>query len=430
MAPHGPTAVDRPLHQVDLKRRRAPSAWIALVTLLWSASPSLVWAHGERSQEPFLRMRSILFYDCSWSTDRLKVNDELILSGRFRVFDDWPVDVMGRPDTVYVNTGVPGPVFVRKESFLNGVNMANSTSLAIGGDYEFRVKLRARAPGTYHVHPLINVYNGGPIQGPGKWVTVEAAGAPFTNPEETLTGQKIDLEHFGLPTVIRWHLVWAAVAIAWLLWWARRPMFIPRYILLQRGAEDELVTATDRKLAASLIVLTLAIVIVGNYWANSRYPITIPLQSSRIRVKPLPRPAQGVDVELVKATYEVPGRTVFLDVNVTNHSDTPVRVSEFTTANVRFLNAAVAKDEPGYPRDLIAPSGLVVDGDPAIGPGETKLVHLSATDPVWETERLALLLYDPDSRFGGLLMFQDGEGKRYLSTVGGPILPTFKLKAL
>ena len=109
MAPHGPTAVDRPLHQVDLKRRRAPSAWIALVTLLWSASPSLVWAHGERSQEPFLRMRSILFYDCSWSTDRLKVNDELILSGRFRVFDDWPVDVMGRPDTVYVNTGVPVP---------------------------------------------------------------------------------------------------------------------------------------------------------------------------------------------------------------------------------------------------------------------------------------------------------------------------------
>jgi len=109
----------------------------------------------------------------------LKVNDELMLSGRFRVFDDWPVDVMGRPDTVYVNTGVPGPVFVRKESFLNGVNMANSTSLAIGGDYEFRVKLRARAPGTYHVHPLINVYNGGPIQGPGKWVTVEAGDAPF-----------------------------------------------------------------------------------------------------------------------------------------------------------------------------------------------------------------------------------------------------------
>lgn len=406
------------------------SRLLAIVVLLCGGFSSSAWAHGERSQEPFLRMRSILFYDCQWSQDRVKVNDDLVLSGRFRVFDDWPVDVLGRPETVYMNTGVPGPVFVRKSSFLNGVNMANSTSLTIGGDYEFRVVLRARAPGVYHVHPLINVYNGGPIQGPGKWVTVEAGDAPFTNPERTLTGESIDLERHGLPTVIVWHLIWVAIAIVWLLWWARRPLFIPRYILAVRGAEDELVTPNDRKLAVALAVGTIALVVVGNYWANRRYPITIPLQSSRIRVKPLPAPAHGIEVDLVKATYEVPGRTVYLDLKVTNHGDKPVRISEFTTANVRFLNPAVAKDEPGYPRDLIAPSGLLVDGDGAIAPGETKLVHASATDPIWETERLALLLYDPDSRFGGLLMFQDADGNRSLATIGGPILPTFNLKAL
>jgi len=411
-------------------RSRLRGRLVALIVIGWSAVASLAWAHGERTQEPFLRMRSILFYDCQWSTDRLKVNDELVLSGRFRVFDDWPIEVMGRPETVYINTGVPGPVFVRKESFLNGVNMANSTSLTIGGDYEFRVKLRARAPGTYHVHPLINVYYAGPIQGPGKWVTIEPGGGPFTNPEKTLMGQEVDLERFGLSTVVGWHLVWVAVALVWLVWWVRRPLFIPRYILVTRGAEDELVSATDRKLAAGLFVATLAIVVIGNYWAITKYPITVPLQSSRIRVKPLPRPAQGVEVDLVKATYEVPGRTVYLDLKVTNQSAKPVRLSELTTANVRFLNAAVAKDEPGYPRDLIAPSGLVVEPEAAIGPGETKLIHVSATDPIWETERLALLLYDPDSRFGGLLMFQDSEGTRYLSTVGGPILPTFNLKAL
>ena len=411
-------------------RSRSRGRLVALIALGWSAVASLAWAHGERTQEPFLRMRSILFYDCQWSTDRLKVNDELVLSGRFRVFDDWPIEVMGRPETVYINTGVPGPVFVRKESFLNGVNMANSTSLTIGGDYEFQVKLRARAPGTYHVHPLINVYNAGPIQGPGKWVTIEPGGGPFTNPEKTLMGQEVDLERFGFSTVVGWHLVWVAVALVWLAWWVRRPLFIPRYILVTRGAEDELVSATDRKLAAGLFVATLAIVVIGNYWATTKYPITVPLQSSRIRVKPLPRPAQGVEVDLVKATYEVPGRTVYLDLKVTNQLAKPVRLSELTTANVRFLNAAVAKDEPGYPRDLIAPSGLAVEPEAAIGPGETKLVHVSATDPIWETERLALLLYDPDSRFGGLLMFQDSEGARYLSTVGGPILPTFNLKAL
>jgi len=403
---------------------------VALVALSLGALATAASAHGERSQEPFLRMRSILFYDCQWSTDRLKVNEELVLSGRFRVFDDWPIDVMGRPETVYVNTGVPGPVFVRKQSFLNGVNMANSTSLTIGGDYEFKVMLRARAPGSYHVHPLINVYNGGPIQGPGKWVTIEPGDGPFTNPEKTLTGETVDLEHFGLGTVIRWHLVWVAVALFWLVWWARRPMFIPRYILAMRGSEDELVTATDRKIAAGLLVATLAIVVFSNYWANSNYPITIPLQSSRIRVKPLPAPPHGVEVDLVKATYEVPGRTVHLDLRITNHGAKPVRIAEFTTANVRFLNPAVAKDEPTYPRDLIAPAGLHVDDASAVAPGETQLVHVSATDPIWETERLALLLYDPDSRFGGLLMLEDSEGKRQLATIGGPILPTFHLKTL
>ena len=400
---------------------------LAALSSMWAAP---AWAHGERTQEPFLRMRSILFYDCEWSKDHLKVNEEMVLSGRFRVFDDWPTDVLGRPDTAYLNTGVPGPVFVRKESFLNGVNMANATSLTIGGDYEFRVVLRARGPGRYHVHPLINVYNGGPIQGPGKWVTIEPGDAPFTNPETTLTGETIDLEHYGLSSVIGWHLLWIAVALVWLLWWVRRPMFIPRYILTQRGAEAELVTPTDRQLAVGLLVVTLGIIIVSNYWANRRYPITIPLQSSRIRVKPLPRTGPSVEADLVKATYEVPGRTVYLDLKITNQSTKPVRISEFTTANVRFLNAAVAGDDPSYPRELIAPSGLVVDAKEAIAPGETKLVHVSATDPIWETERLALLLYDPDSRFGGLLMFQDSDGKRFLSPIGGPILPTFNLKAL
>jgi len=404
---------------------------VALLLVVFAgALPTSSHAHGERSQEPFLRMRSILFYDVGWSTDRLKVNEDLVLSGRFRVFDDWPTDVMGRPDTAYVNTGVPGPVFVRKASFLNGINMANSTSLQIGGDYEFKVVLRARGPGTYHVHPLINVWNGGPIQGPGKWVTVEEGSEPFTNPEKTLTGATVDLEHYGLPNVIRWHAVWLAVALVWLGWWVRRPLFIPRYILVTRGAENELVTANDRKVAVGLVVVTLAILVLSNYWANKTYPITIPLQSSRIRVKPLPVPDRPVEAELVKATYEVPGRTVFLDLEVTNHGTKPLRVSEFTTANVRFLNAAVAKDEPDYPRDLIAPNGLVVDSDAAIAPGETKLVHMSATDPIWETERLALLIYDPDSRFGGLLMFRDPDGKRYLATIGGPILPTFHMKEL
>ncbi len=407
---------------------RRIAASVALLCIALAPTPT--WAHGERSQEPFLRMRSIIYYDLNWSSDKVKVNDEMVLSGRFHVFDDWPIDVLGRPDTVYLNTGVPGPVFVRKSSTLNGVNMANSTALQIGGDYEFKMVLRARAPGSYHMHPLVNVYNAGPIVGPGKWITVEPGTEPFTNPAKTLMGQTLDLEHYGLANVVRWELAWVAMAVFWLIWWIRRPVFIPRYLMLQRGAEDELVTPLDRKVAVGIAVATITLVVVSNYWANKNYPTTIPLQSARIRVKPLPMPPHQVEVDMTKATYEVPGRTVYLDLKIANHADQPVRISEFTTANVRFLNAAVMEDDPTYPRDLVAPNGLVIDGDSPIAPGETRTVHLSATDPIWETERLALLIYDPDSRFGGMLMLKDSAGNRHLATIGGPILPTFHDKAL
>ena len=42
-------------------------------------------AHGERNQEPFLRMRTAHFYDVKWSADKIAVNDEVVVTGRFRL---------------------------------------------------------------------------------------------------------------------------------------------------------------------------------------------------------------------------------------------------------------------------------------------------------------------------------------------------------
>ena len=60
-----------------------------------------------------------------------------------------------------------------------------------------------------------------------------------------------------------------------------------------------------------------------------------------------------------------------------------------------------------------------------IQPGETRVVKISATNPAWETEQLAMLIQDPDSRFGGLLMFYDADGKRSIVSIGGGLIPTF-----
>jgi methane/ammonia monooxygenase subunit B len=75
---------------------------------------------------------------------------------------------------------------------------------------------------------------------------------------------------------------------------------------------------------------------------------------------------------------------------------------------------------------VLAAEPLAVEPSGPIAPGETKTVRMSATDPAWETERLALLINDPDSRFGGLLMFYDARGGRRIVSIGGTLIPQFK----
>ena len=43
------------------------------MTLVLDIAPAM--AHGERSQEPFLRMRTIQWYDMKWGPETTKVND-------------------------------------------------------------------------------------------------------------------------------------------------------------------------------------------------------------------------------------------------------------------------------------------------------------------------------------------------------------------
>ena len=54
-------------------------------------------AHGEKALEPFLRMRTIQWYDVMWSKDTLNVNDEVVITGKFHVAEDWPRGVP-KPD--------------------------------------------------------------------------------------------------------------------------------------------------------------------------------------------------------------------------------------------------------------------------------------------------------------------------------------------
>jgi methane/ammonia monooxygenase subunit B len=382
-------------------------------------------AHGEKSQAAFMRMRTIHWYDLNWSKEKVKVNEDVTISGKFHVFAGWP-ETVAEPHTSFLNIGIPGPVFVRKESYIGGQLVPRSVDLELGRTYEFKVVLRARRPGDWHVHAMMNVEGGGPIIGPGKWMTVEGSMSDFRNPVTTLTGQTVDLETYNEGNTWFWHSVWYGIGLAWIVYWVRRPVFIPRLLMVDAGRANELVSKTDRTVAMGFAAGTILLVIFGMSGANSQYPITIPLQAGTMRgIKWIDEKPSTIKVKVEDATYRVPGRAMRMKLTITNNGDKAVRLAEFYTASVRFLDSDVLVDNTGYPEDLLADDGLSNSDNSPIAPGETRTVEVTASDAAWEVYRLSDIIYDPDSRFAGLLFFLDANGNRSVAYIDAPLIPSF-----
>ncbi|MGH7856040.1 MAG: bacterial ammonia monooxygenase, subunit AmoB, partial [Candidatus Binatia bacterium] len=308
-----------------------------------------------------------------------------------------------------------------------------STNLEYGRDYDFKLVIKARIPGRHHVHPMINVEDAGPLLGPGKFIEVGGDAADFVYPLRTLDGIEIpNLETWKVGNVTALHLAWTALALFWIGWWFwRRPLLLSRFQALASGREEGLVTARDRAVAATVLVVALVGVAYGMMATNAKYPYTSALQGGRVRVPPLPRDESGPQVVVMhkRGVYHVPGRSLIVTLEVTNQTERPVRLGEFTAANLRFVNrslsAAVEGVDPSFPPELVPPSGLVVEPDEPIAPGEKKTIQVEASDAAWETERLASLMGNPDSSYGALLFFFDDRGTRSIAEVSGPALPVF-----
>ena len=382
-------------------------------------------AHGEKSQAAFMRMRTIHWYDLKWSKEVVKVNDTVEVTGKFHVFEGWP-ETVDAPENAFLNIGIPGPVFIRKASYIGGQLVPRSVRLEIGKTYDFKVVLKARRPGDWHVHTMMNVKGGGPIIGPGKWLTIEGSMADFKNPITTLTGATIYLENYNLENTYFWHTLWYVFGLAWIVYWIRRPVFLPRFLMVNAGRADELVSGADKKIGMVFAAATVLIVIFAMSAANGKYPITIPLQAGTMRgIKPAVDEKSAVSIKVEDATYRVPGRAMRMKLTMTNNGNAAVRLGEFYTASVRFLDSDVYKDTSGYPEDLLAEDGLSVSDNSPLAPGETRTVEVTAADAAWEVYRLADIIYDPDSRFAGLLFFFDAAGNRTISQVDAPLIPSF-----
>ena len=383
-----------------------------------------VAAHGERSQEPFLRMRTIQWYDMKWAPVTTKVNDIATMTGKFHLAEDWPRAV-GKPTRAFFNVGSPSPVFVRLSTKLNGEPTYISGPLEIGRDYEFEVRLKARIPGRHHMHAMVNIKDAGPIAGPASWMNITGSWDDFTNPMKLLTGETVDLETFNFSNGIFWHVLWLGMGCFWIAIFCARPMFLPRSRVLLAYGDELLLDPFDKKMGALMLVLTLAIVWGGYRYTETKHPYTVPIQAGESKVTPMPVKPNPVAIKVMDANYDVPGRALRVTMNITNSGDRPIRIGEFTTAGVRFINKVGLRYlDRNYPRELIA-TGLSLDNETPIQPGETRLVNMEAKDALWEVQRLMALLGDPESRFGGLLMTWDDTGDRNVNSIAGAVIPVF-----
>ncbi|MBV1932527.1 MAG: methane monooxygenase/ammonia monooxygenase subunit B [Porticoccaceae bacterium] len=393
-----------------------------------------VMAHGERAQLASMRMRTVHWFDTQVTPLNVKVGDLVTVTGKLVTSEWWPKHMPSIEETVFLNIGVPGPTFLRLHSEVNGVPMMRSTAFPLGKVYEYKTVLRARVAGRYHVHPLLNVKDAGSLVAKGSWLEVAEndSGEPFVNEITTLPGDTIDLETYGLSGfggVYFWHVVWIVVGIAYLVYWlgTKRELFIPRFIRIRALGQDranELLTKNDFVVSSIFFTLTLALILTGYLWAENRYPITIPLQTGLVDVEPIDIPAGDLEVVVDHATYELAGRSLTMRMNMTNNGTSPIRIAEFLTANIRFMNAKVGEGEIYEGEEMISRDGLTVSID-TIAPGQSVDVDLVASDALWEKYRMTGLIHDPDSRFAGLIFYYDDVGTRYYQEVGGAVLPEF-----
>lgn len=410
-----------------IKDKVAKVSFVGLLLALVSTSfyaPSAA-AHGEKSQAAFMRMRTIIWYDMNWSSDQCAVNEMVELSGKFHVFKGWP-ETVNLPDIAFLNVGIPGPVFIRESSYVGDRVVPRSVALKLGHDYTFSVNLKARRPGDWHVHSMMNVKGGGPIIGPGRWIKVTGSMSSFTNPITTLTGKTVDIETFNEGTIWGWHALWFAIGLAWMAYFCKGPVFLPRWVMVHSGRAKELITPTDKKVTIAFMIGTVVLTGFSYSAANSSYPITIPLQGGVLRDIPsLPDQRGNVHVTVDDATYRVPGRAMKVTLTIHNGSDTAVQLAEFQAGAIRFLDGEVYEDESLYPENILAPEGLTNSDNSAIAPDETRTVQITAQDASWEIERMSDIIYDPDSRFGAILWFIGEDGSRQSTVLNAPLIPVF-----
>ncbi len=381
-------------------------------------------AHGEDSQEGFLRMETVAFSNVQFSADTIKQGDPVTITGEATILDTFPKN-LGDPGMGYINITAPGPVVLMKDRVINGAEAPDAIFVKKGNSYDFKMTIVGREPGRWHVHPTFAVEGAGTLIGPGQWITVQDTGG-FANNLNLLDGQTVNLETYGVGQLTIFHWLGFAIGLVWMLYWTwprigganhRTVSKLPVTLSIPLNTDGQdigLITKQDHRVSNWLLVATIALLAIGWIYQSVSFPIKIPQQVLRFEPPALPQPPQFSQVVPKGGTFDPQTSTLVVDVDVTNTGKAPMNVTGFTTSSLTFVNQTSAGTGAQYV--------MTVDPPGPVAPGETKTLKLTLRDPVWRDARI-IEVNRPRIEVAGQLVFQDATGTKNQDTILSSINP-------
>lgn len=402
---------------------RLGAASLAIFALVGLVPATPASAHGERSQEAFLRTRTASWVDVKFSTHKIQQGEAVTITGSFYVLKAFPEAVpppSGKDGKAYLGINTQGPSLIVTERSIGGVDYPQTLNLEQGKLYDFQITAVGRLPGRVHIHPGLWVKAAGMLVGPGEFVEITRNPDGFANNVQLANGTTVNLENFGFWGVFWWQVLLLLVGAGWLIYWLIPNPIIARAKVVGAGIGDNLITPANKRASVVFAVVALLFAIAGPVLAKVQNPDTLPPQVRRDR----PAVSTNDATDLVKTgrvgnvTYDPGTTTMRMDVEVTNTTDRPVALRSFNTSNLVWDNRNLSTGALApfhYPMQIES-------GDGQIAPGQTTKLRLVMADDAWEFQRL-ISTNEVSARIGGVLYFADDQGRRQVAEIDAEILP-------
>src|SRR5215216_2969443 len=351
-----------------------------LVTVVPATAAS---AHGEKSQEGFLRMRTVGWTDVHFSGDTVQQGQTVTVTGTVKIMDAWPSSLAkGQPNTCFMSMIAPGPTIVLKERTINGQSMPTRIDCTKGRVYDFSMTFAGRRVGRWHIHPAFAVKGAGTLIGPGAWTNVKENPAGFTNEATLLGGKTVNLENYQLPFIWIWLTLTFIIGMVWMIYWTVPKRTIPHLAVTSQiplntdGAAYGLVTKKDHRNSTIMMLATVVLLGAGWIYQLANFPVKIPQQ-----------------------------------------------IIQFAVADLTWFNQAVPAARASGPQAVDTSYPMTVQSD-TIAPGATQQVMISMPSDIWIHQERLLPIGESQLTVTGMLRFQTPNGDKTDVEVDEPLTPT------